>query len=117
MTPHKAAQLLKARAFDLSMQSDQADHVDTIKEYEEAAKAVEELVKATKARLERKKMVIQYDKSLYTKINKETQAAVDKVNADARLHGMGELADWGMQTTLRAKQNFLNAWLKEKDSK
>jgi hypothetical protein len=58
-------------------------------------------------------MALQLDKSLYTKINRETQAAVDAVNQEAeRLMSEDHeaYALWGCQTTLRKKRDFLEAY-------
>jgi len=60
-------------------------------------------------------MAINYDKSLYSRVfNKETRAAIDAINKEARLLGVWDGPDnngeWGSQTTLRRKMDYLARW-------
>lgn len=61
------------------------------------------------------KMAIQWDKSLYTKINAETRAELDRVNRQAFSSLPTDLysREWGMQTTLRRKAEFLSRYQAE----
>ena len=51
---------------------------------------------------------IQWDKSLYSKINAVTQEKVNQVNALAQAEFPQEYEnEWGTKTTLRQKNNYL----------
>jgi len=51
---------------------------------------------------------LQWDKSLYTKINAATQTEVNRVNALAQVEFPQEYEnEWGNRTTLRAKTDYL----------
>lgn len=53
-------------------------------------------------------MNIQWDKSLYSKINTATRAKLDKINEICRVYYPREYeGEWGGKTTLRLKINYL----------
>lgn len=54
-------------------------------------------------------MKIQWDKSLYTKINSRTQKKLDDLNLLVQRHFPEEYEnEWGNQTTLSEKANYLS---------
>lgn len=65
----------------------------------------------------RARTMISYDRSLYSRrpVNRETRAAIDGVNAEARRVLPPDVFNrqWGSQTTLRRKMEFLETWKAE----
>lgn len=58
-------------------------------------------------------MTANYDQSLYSRnLSAATRAELDRVNAefDALVPVDSDDGEWGSQTTLRAKINWLEAW-------